>query len=288
MGIKLIYTNDNGNSIELSKDSELRVTSLDGLSSNTVSLSEATVNNQVGASVIGQSISAKDLTIEGRYKYDPSKRKRMLAVVLPGVAATLRLINTKEDLDVYWRVWPTKTPTISNGVTYQSYQIALRAPYPYARGTQSNITEFNTLTALHRFKRSYSSKTAFKLSSREYRPLQEIYNDGSLDTGFICMMEAEADEIKAPKITRVDTQENISFPNLTLNSGDVLEISTYENERYCRLTSGTETTNVFSYMDYSSNFFQLKPGNNVVRYSATSNESSLSVSLTFDNTVAGV
>lgn len=288
MGIKVIYTNEKGDAIEFSADSGIRITSIDGLSSNTISLSEATVSNQVGSSITGQSIEAKDITLNGRFKYDPQKRKRLLAVILPGVAATLRLINTRENIDVYWKVSPKKTPELGNGVTWQNFQISLRAPYPYARSADSNITDFNTLTALHRFKRSYPSKTPFKLSTRNYQPLKQIYNKGSLDTGFIIRMTAEADEIKGPRITQVDTQENIEFPELTLNIGDILEVSTYENERYCHLIQGNKITNVFSYMAYTSHFFQLKPGNNVIRYSASTNESSLDVRLSFDDTVAGV
>ena len=288
MAITVIYTNEKGGSIEFSKESGLRITDIDGLSSNSISLSEATVSNQIGSSVTGKSIEAKDITINGRFKYDPQKRKRMLAVILPGLSATLRLINTDEDIDVYWKVQPKQTPQISNNVVWQSFQFVLRLPYPYARSFDSNVTDFNTLTPLHRFHRSYSSKTPFKLSSRNYQPLKEIYNKGSLDTGFVCRMVAEADEIKAPKITLVDTQENISFPNLILNVGDTLEVSTYENERYCHLIKDGKITNVFSYMDYSSNFFQLKPGNNVIRYSSSTNESSLDVRLSFDDTVAGI
>lgn len=288
MAIIVIYTNEKGEALEFSKETGLRITSIDGLSANNISLSEATVSNQVGSSITGKSVEAKDLTIDGRFKYDPNIRKRLLAVILPGVSATLRLINTKEDLDVYWKVQPKKTPEIGNGATWQNFQVVLRSAYPYARSADSNITDFNTLTPLHRFKRSYSSKIPFKLSTRNYQPLREIYNKGSLDTGFICSMTAEADNIQAPRITLVDTQESISFQGLTLNMGDTLEIGTYENEKYCHLIQKGKVINAFAYMDYTSNFFQLKPGNNVVRYSATTNESSLNVKLAFDDTVAGV
>ncbi|MCB8640932.1 MULTISPECIES: phage tail domain-containing protein [unclassified Holdemanella] len=288
MAVKVIYTNEIGDSIEFSKESGIRITNIDGLSSNTISLSEATVSNQIGASVTGVSIQAKDMTLNGRFQYAPNIRKRMLAVILPGVSATLRYINTNENIDVYWKVHPKTTPVISNGVVWQNFQISLRLPYPYARSSDSNVTDFNTLTPLHRFKRSYSSKTPFKLSSRSYQPLKTIYNKGALSTGFICRMTAGVDGIKAPRIANVDTQENISFPKLTMAIGDILEISTYENERYCHLIHQGDITNVFSYMDYNSTFFQLKPGNNVIRYSSSASENMLDVRLTFDDTVAGV
>lgn len=288
MAINLIYTNEYGEAVEFSKKSGIRITSIDGISSNSISMSEATVSNQVGSSITGQSIEAKDITLNGRFKYDPQKRKRLLAVILPGVTATLRLINTKENIDVYWKVSPKKTPELGNNVTWQNFQITLRAPYPYARSTDSNITDFNTLRALHRFKRSYSSTQPFKLSSRSYQPLKTIYNKGALSTGFICRMTAGVDGIKAPRITNVNTQENISFPDITLVIGDELVVSTYENERYCHLIHQGEVTNIFSYMDYNSTFFQLKPGNNVIRYGASNSEDQLNARILFEDTVAGV
>lgn len=288
MAITIIYTNDNGDSINFSEDSGVRITSIDGLSSNDISLTESTVNNQIGASISGVSIAAKDITLNGRYSYDPAIRKSLLAKVLPGVSATLRLINTKEELDVYWKVQPKKTPEIGNGVTWQEFQISLRAPYPYARSTDSNITDFNTLSSNHKFKRSYSSTTAWKLSTRNLQPLREITNKGSVDTGFLVKMIAETDGITAPRLTNVSTQENIKFPNLTLNQNDSIEVSTYENERYCHLIKGGVTSNIFSEMDYASNFFQLTPGKNILRYAADTNETYLDVRVTFDDTVPGV
>lgn len=288
MGVKYIYTNSNGDSFEFSDSSKAYINSIDGLSSNQVDLSEATVNNQIGASVTGKSIQAKDITLEGDYQYDPNVRKRMLAVFLPGLSGTLRYINTNESVDVYWNVHPTKTPDISAGVMWQSFQITLRCPYPYARSTESNYTDFNAITSNHRFHRSYSNTTPFKLSSRTIEPLKEIVNKGVLESGFIVRMIAEVDDIQAPRITNVNTQEKISFPKLTLNTDDILEISTYENERYCHLIKDGVEENIFKYMSYDSTFFQLEPGKNVIRYASETNENSLEVRLTFDETLAGV
>ena len=46
MAIKVIYTNAYGDSVEFSANSGIRITSIDGLTSNEINLSESTVNNQ--------------------------------------------------------------------------------------------------------------------------------------------------------------------------------------------------------------------------------------------------
>lgn len=287
MAIKVIYTNAYGDSVEFSARSDIRITSIDGLTSNEINLSESTVNNQVGSSITGVSVQAKDLTIEGRYRYKPSIRKTLLAVILPGVTATLRFIDDLAEIDVYWVVIPKQTPVISINPVWQNFQFVVRVPFPYPRSHASNVTYFNYLKSRFRFKQAYSSTQKWKISERTYRPLQTIKNKGSLETGFLVRMTATA-EVKAPKIVKVDTQEVIEFPNLTLQSGETLEINTHDNEKYCHLIKEDSVVNAFPDMSYESTFFKLNKGDNVIRYSSETNEKSLEVVLTFDEVIAGI
>lgn len=254
MAIKVIYTNTYGDSVEFSANSGIRITSIDGLTSNEINLSESTVNNQVGSSITGKSVQAKDLTIEGRYRYKPGIRKTLLAVILPGVTATLRYIDDLAEIDVYWVVIPKQTPVISINPVWQNFQFVVRAPFPYPRSHVSNITYFNYLKSRFRFKQAYSSTQKWKISERTYQPLQTIKNKGSLETGFLVRMTATA-EVKGPKIVKVDTQEAIEFPNLTLQSGETLEINTHDNEKYCHLIKEDSIVNAFPDMSYESTFF---------------------------------
>lgn len=287
MAIKVIYTNAYGDSVEFSASSGIRITSIDGLTSNEINLSESTVNNQVGSSITGKSVQAKDLTIEGRYHYKPSIRKTLLAVILPGVTATLRYINDLAEIDVYWVVIPRQTPVISINPVWQNFQFVVRVPFPYPRSHVSNITYFNYLKSRFRFKQAYSSTEKWKISERTYQPLQTIKNKGSLETGFLVRMTATA-EVKGPRIVKVDTQEAIEFPNLTLQSGETLEINTHDNEKYCHLIKEDSVVNAFPDMSYESTFFKLNKGDNVIRYSSETNEKSLEVVLTFDEVMAGI
>lgn len=287
MAIKIIYTNAYGDSVEFSASSGIRITSIDGLTSNEINLSESTVNNQVGSSITGKSVQAKDLTIEGRYHYKPSIRKTLLAVILPGVTATLRYINDLAEIDVYWVVIPKQTPVISINPVWQNFQFVVRVPFPYPRSHVSNVTYFNYLKSRFRFKQAYSSTEKWKISERTYQPLQTIKNKGSLETGFLVRMTATA-EVKAPKLVKVDTQEAIEFPNLTLQSGETLEINTHDNEKYCHLIKEDSVVNAFPDMSYESTFFKLNKGDNVIRYSSETNEKSLEVVLTFDEVMAGI
>ena len=68
MGVTVIYTNSLGKSVEFSEASGIRLTTLDGISKNEITLSESSVSNQIGTTVSGASIEPKDITLEGRFK----------------------------------------------------------------------------------------------------------------------------------------------------------------------------------------------------------------------------
>lgn len=288
MAVIVTYTNDYGDSIEFSKNSDIRITAIDGLSANNIDLSEATVTNQVGSSITGASIQSKTMTIEGRYLYTPAIRKRLLAVILPGIGARLRYQNTVENVDVYWEGQPTATPDISTGPVWQSFQFSLKLPYPYPRTTEEENKSFSYLQSGFRFPRAYSSKTPWRISTRIIEPLQTITNRGDIPAGFTVTFRALTDGVKGPKLLNVDTRENIAFTRLTLNSGDVLTVNTMINAREVLLTTSEGTKNAFEYMDYDSTFFLLARGANTLRYSAQEREANLEVTLSFEESLAGV
>ena len=288
MAVIVTYTNEYGDSIEFSRNSDIRITGIDGLSANSIELSEATVTNQVGSSITGASIQSRTMTIEGRYLYTPATRKRLLAVILPGVKARLRYQNTVENVDVYWEGQPTKTPDISTNPVWQNFQFTMKMPYPYPRTTEGENKNFSYLQSSFRFPQAYSSKTPWQISSRIIEPLQTITNRGDIPAGFTVTFKALTDGVKAPKLLNVDTRENISFSQLTLNSGDELTVNTMINAREVLLTTSEGTKNAFEYMDYDSTFFLLARGANTLRYSAMEKESSLEVTLSFEESLAGV
>lgn len=288
MAVIVTYTNDYGDSIEFSKNSDIRITAIDGLSANNIDLSEATVTNQVGSSITGVSIQSKTMTIDGRYFYTPAIRKRLLAVILPGVGARLRYQNTVENVDVYWEGQPTATPDISTGPVWQSFQFSLKLPYPYPRTTEAENKSFSYLQSGFRFPQAYSSKTPWQISTRIIEPLQTIANRGDIPAGFTVTFKALTDGVKGPKLLNVDTRENIAFTQLTLNSGDVLTVNTMINAREVLLTTSGGTKNAFEYMDYDSTFFLLARGANTLRYSAQEKEANLEVTLSFEESLAGV
>lgn len=164
----------------------------------------------------------------------------------------------------------------------------MKMPYPYPRTTEGENKSFSYLQSSFRFPQAYSSRTPWQISSRIIEPLQTITNRGDIPAGFTVKFRALTDGVKGPKLLNVDTRENVSFSQLTLNSGDELKVNTMINAREVLLTTSEGTKNAFEYMDYDSTFFLLARGANTLRYSAQEKESSLEVTLSFEESLAGV
>ncbi len=288
MAVIVTYTNEYGDSIEFSKNSDIRITGIDGLSANSIELSEATVTNQVGSSITGASIQSRMMTIEGRYFYTPATRKRLLAVILPGINARLRYQNTVENVDVYWEGQPTKTPDISTNPVWQNFQFTMKMPYPYPRFSAEEQRSFFSFRSSFRFPQAYSSKKKWRISTKMIFQSLSVRNKGDLDAGFTVEFLAKADGIESPKLINEQTGEFIGFTGLILQNGDILRICTVPNQKQTLILRKGTTINAFEYCDYESSFFLLKKGDNPIRYEASRGAENLETTLTFEEVLAGV
>lgn len=286
--VKFVYINAGGDEIEMSVASGFIVTDFRSPSSNDISLSESQALSQVGSTVSGHAVNSKTISIEGVFKSVSNGRKELLDAVLPAVPAKFRYVNTKEKIDVYWDVYPKRTPEITNNRCWESFSFDMLAPYPYPRNWEPVTTNFAYTRATHRFRRSYSSTVPWKLSEKIIKPLNVVSNTGSMPTGFTATLIASANGIKNPKILNVDTREYIGFTSLTMQDSDVLQVCTVPGKCAVLLTRNGVTSNAIPYMDYESTFFVLPRGKSNIKITADTNSNSLDAMIVVENVTAGV
>lgn len=287
---KFIYTNEFGKSIEFTKKSGFRITNIDGLSSNNVSFDEVTGDIQVGNTVTSQKVESKSITIEGDYKESYKNRRTLLDIIIPGSKGTLQMIDDINDVDVYIDCFPKTTPYLSEDKVYQKFQFQLYAPYPYWKSKTKTIHNFFVYKSLFRLPRSFSSTVPWKISSRDVLSIINAINNGTVKTGFNVTFKS-LNVVKAPKLINVNTQKVIKFKDdTTLNIGEKLMVSTFEDNILVIKTDaeGVET-NAFDLLDIDvTDFWQLLPGDNIVKYDAASGSEYLDVTIDFDEILVGV
>lgn len=108
-----------------------------------------------------------------------------------------------------------------------------------------------------------------------------ITNTGTLPCGFIITFQASG-IVENPKIIDINTQEYIRLSH-TMQAGEVIRISTLDNNKTVRQIIGEDSINAFNFLDFAnSTFLQLAVGINYLRYDADSGLDNLSVEFKFD------
>lgn len=108
-----------------------------------------------------------------------------------------------------------------------------------------------------------------------------ITNTGTLPCGFIITFQASG-TVENPKIIDINTQEYIRLSH-TMQAGEVIRISTLDNNKTVRQIIGEDSINAFNFLDFAnSTFLQLAVGINYLCYDADSGLDNLSVEFKFD------
>lgn len=116
--------------------------------------------------------------------------------------------------------------------------------------------------------------------------IQNVLNSGQMTTGMIIRFTSTS-SVSNPSLTNVNTYEVLKL-NISMEGGDVIEVSTYTGKKTVTLIQNNVKYNIFNSVDLNSTFLQLEPGDNLFRYAADVGLDSLEVSMLFTNRFMGV
>lgn len=124
-----------------------------------------------------------------------------------------------------------------------------------------------------------------EIGHRSGERLVNIVNDSATDNiGMTITLEASSN-VTNPRITRVESDTHIQLGSedypFNLVNGDVVIITTAQNDKHAYLLRGVEKTEVNEYMTEESKFIQLMRGNNNIGYTADYGDEYLSVSIAY-------
>lgn len=284
--MKYWFTNCFGKTIEFSNESVYKLTSIQGLSNNTSSVNEVTSIYQIGATMANAKVESKRLIFNGEYEYTADRRKNIINVFVPGKEGRLFAYDGNEEF--YLDVMPTNTPTLSDDDVIQDFQFELYAAYPYWRSVKDKESKFTYYSSFFRFPRSFNSTVPWKISKRVLNVISNVHNEGTIPTGFKVIFRALSD-VTSPELLYIDTQEKIKMKeDFILSAGDELILTTYDNKKSVLWKKRGIVENAFRYLHDENTFFQLLPGDNLIRYGADQNYQGLEVLLIYETTVVGV
>ena len=169
----------------------------------------------------------------------------------------------------------------------QKFQIQVLAPFPFWENVNEKRKEIALWTKDAYFPLVATEEKPIVFGHRVSNLICNIFNDGDVETGMRIQLKALATVVN-PSVLNIYTKEFIKIIQ-TLQAGDVLEITTYINNKRIEVHKSDGTVkNVLNWMTLDSEFLQLKVGDNTFRYDAESGIDNIEMTIYYNPATIGV
>lgn len=291
---KLIYTNERGESIEISTGSVYHCNvskDVEGIAGVTNVVYSTNSMGQHGDTYVGQRIEARDIDIVGHINTRDKQqayelRRQMLKVFNPELDGTLtyeygsfkRVINCRLHGE----------PKLQRQSVLIEFELPLDCLNPFWREEDEQKEDIASWVAAWHFPCVIEKENTKSMifGYRAESVIVDCYNEGDVSTGMRIRFTALGTVIN-PIILNVDTEEFIKL-NVTMQTGDIIEVNTKYGSKGATLTRDGVVTDYFRYVDVDSTFMQLAIGDNNFRYDAESGVNSMEVSIFYNKEYLGV
>lgn len=291
---KLIYSNERGESIELSTESVYHCNvskDVDGIAGVTNVVYRTNSMGQHGDTYVGQRIEARDIDIVGHINTRDKQqayelRRQMLKVFNPELSGTLtyeygsfkRVINCRLHGE----------PRLQRQKVLIEFELPLDCLNPFWREENETREDIASWVPEWHFPCIIEEGNANSMifGYRAENVIVDCYNEGDVSTGMRIRFTALG-EVKNPILLNMDTEEFIQV-NAVMQTGDVIEINTKYGSKGAKLIRNGIETDCFRHIDVDSTFMQLDIGDNNFKYDAAGGVNALEVAIFYNKEFLGV
>lgn len=169
----------------------------------------------------------------------------------------------------------------------QKFQIQVLAPFPFWQEEIERKKEVALWAKDAYFHLVATKEKPIVFGHRVSNLICNVFNPGDVETGMRIQLKALATVVN-PSVLNIYTHDFIKIMQ-TLEKGDVLEITTYANNKRVVINKADGTTkNVFNWITLDSEFLQLAVGDNLFRYDAESGLDNLEMTIYYNPATMGV
>lgn len=280
---KLIYTNKRGETVVLGGDAPYILTKVEGTGAVVTNIQTQKSPMQDGESYIDSTLTGRDLPIEitilANNMDEMSKHKHRLLHVLNPKLGTGRLIYQVGSISREIQAIPESAPILPNARpfedTMQPCLIQMYCPNPFFLDIEESQLEIVSWIGGMTF--PLRLPTRFSLAGENQ---VNIFIQG--DVGSPIKVEITGPATN-PKLTNVMTGEYIRIKRALL-SGDTLVITTDFGRKRVEING----QNAFNYIDLTSTFFNLNPGDNILELTTEDINDDARVKISYKNRYLGV
>ena len=288
---KLTYINSRGETLEFGITSDFHcnvskdVTGIAGID-NTIYSSNSM--GQHGDTYIGQRYEPRDITIAGSINSKDKDRVlalRRKAEKVLNAELEAKLVYTYKD---YVRVIDCKVdgkPTFKKNNVFMTYSIPITCCNPFWREETEVQKDIAAWVSTWEFDFEITDE-GMEMGYREPSIIVSVENEGDVKSGMRIEFRAGGTVVN-PMLFNVNTREYVKI-NATMEAGDKITVNTEYGQKGVTLTRDGEETDYFRYMDIDSTFMQLDIGENVFRYGADGDTTTLEVTIYYNNKYLGV
>jgi phage-related protein len=193
------------------------------------------------------------------------RRRKLFAFLLPKTSGTMLYTNNAGTRVIPYVVDGEPTAKSRTGVGMQIL-VQLYCPDPYWLSTVETRADMAEWVGDFEFPLIIPEDTGVEMGHRMSTRIVNAYNPGDVPCGIRIEFTALA-TVTAPSLVNVNTQETMRVKK-ALSAGDQLIINTATGNETVKMRHTGIETNALNYIDIESDFFQLAPGDNLLRYGA--------------------
>jgi hypothetical protein len=164
----------------------------------------------------------------------------------------------------------------NRGSGFQRALITLICPNPFWRDVATTKAEIAIWRGALEFPLELVEE-GLEIGFREPSLIVNVYNAGDVACGMKIQFKALA-TVENPSLFNVNAREQFKI-NKTMSAGEIITVTTHFQNKRVELNQNGVVSNAFNWIDLSSTFMQLEPGDNLLRYDADDGLDNLEVSI---------
>ncbi|MGF7046404.1 hypothetical protein J2T13_000880 [Paenibacillus sp. DS2015] len=280
------FTNSRGESVLFGASGDYRLTHIDGLGGPPADIKSTKSPYQDGSSYVDIQLADRPLSITGwisaSNRQEMYEKRRQLSRVLNSKLGPGKFVYTNDYRSFAIKAICDESPIFNDRIVdYQLFTISFICNDPYFSDETQTVKGLKFEAGGMTFPLRLPTQFAFSA----YRGT--FMNTGDVETALEIRYQGPATN---PTVISETTGEFIKI-NYELSADDVFYINTAMGNKRLEVenTDGSRT-NVLHYIDMGSTFFQLQPGQNMLRYGSDhdSDQQSANVTVYWNNRFIGV
>lgn len=276
----VVFENDNGQKYLFGANGNT-VFDMDIGNGMSINLGTSQGFSQVGETVETRSVTGRTIAVSGVVYGDVPAQKRQMRNIIAPFASGRLVFEGRQFIRVVVKDAPSFSPVRDDG----RFTMSFFAPFPFFYDLTEQSVLIGEILPMFRFPVNYGEP--HKFGARSGAKYKNIFYDGDVNTAFSLTITASGVSVD-PTITNLTTFERLKI-NGTLSAGDVVRIyRDSSNILRAELESGGETVDILSWIDDSSDLFELTVGDNLIQFNDDGGGEALTVRIGYCLTYAAV